>query len=121
MTEKKRGNIKNLRVPTSEQAREFGRKGGLASAAARKERMSLRQTLEAMLELEVDPELGLPKGMTFRQAITLGQLKAAAGGNPSAFRELTTLLGERIEKQEVNASEDVLKEISNARTRKSES
>lgn len=120
MTEKKRGNIKNLRVPTSEQAREFGRKGGLASAAARKERMSLRQTLEAMLELEVDPELGLPKGMTFRQAITFGQLKAAAGGNPSAFRELTTLLGERIEKQEVSTTDELMEVLTDARARGSE-
>lgn len=44
---------KNLRVPTSEQAREYGRRGGQASAAAAKRRKSLRELANALLQSEV--------------------------------------------------------------------
>ena len=44
-------NEKNLKPPfTPEQARELGRKGGLASAAAKKRRKAFRELLEEMLE-----------------------------------------------------------------------
>ena len=36
-------NEQNLRVPTSEEAREIGRKGGIASGKARRERKTLAQ------------------------------------------------------------------------------
>ena len=46
-------NIENLRVPTSEEAREIGRKGGIASGKARKEKASLRKGLEAILNSDI--------------------------------------------------------------------
>lgn len=46
-------NIENLRVPTSEEAREIGRKGGIASGKARKEKASLRKGLEAILNSNI--------------------------------------------------------------------
>ena len=46
-------NTDNLRVPTSEEAREIGRKGGIASGKARKEKASLRKGLEAILNSDI--------------------------------------------------------------------
>lgn len=44
-------NVQNLRVPTSEEAREIGRKGGLASAKARRERKMLKETMLELLAM----------------------------------------------------------------------
>ena len=44
-----RGNKNNLRVLTSEEAREVGRKGGKASVAKRKKNKSLREAAQAIL------------------------------------------------------------------------
>ena len=49
-----RGNIDNLRVPTSEQARLNGKKGGEASAKSRKETRDIQKIMKAMLEDKVD-------------------------------------------------------------------
>lgn len=46
-------NTDNLRVPTSEEAREIGRKGGIASGKARKEKASLRKGLETILNSDI--------------------------------------------------------------------
>ena len=45
-------NPQNLRTPTSEEAREIGRKGGLASAAARAKKKSLQEIAKMLLESE---------------------------------------------------------------------
>lgn len=44
---------KNLRVPTSEQAREYGRRGGIASAKAKKKRADLKKAMQTLLALDV--------------------------------------------------------------------
>ena len=53
----------NLRVPTSEQARKNGRKGGLASGEARRNKKLLRDCIDYLLEREdktVQHEDGTP-------------------------------------------------------------
>ena len=45
-------NLQNLRVPTSEEARKIGRKGGLASAKARKAVKTFKQEMEDCLTPE---------------------------------------------------------------------
>ena len=48
----------NLRVPTSEEAREYGRRGGIASGKARKRKANMKKTLEALLVSKVaNPQL----------------------------------------------------------------
>ena len=42
-------NTENLKVPTSEQAREYGRKGGKASGEARRRKKELKELLEIAL------------------------------------------------------------------------
>lgn len=48
----------NLRVPTSEEAREYGRRGGIASGKVRKRKANMKKTLEALLVSKVsNPQL----------------------------------------------------------------
>ena len=52
------GGHENLRVPTSEEARENGRKGGLASAESKRYKKNLQNLANALLEADhLDPEM----------------------------------------------------------------
>lgn len=46
-------NEDNLKVPTSEEAREYGRRGGIQSAIARRKKKELKACLELLLESSV--------------------------------------------------------------------
>lgn len=51
-------NEQNLRTPTTEEAREIGRKGGIASGKARLRKKRGRELLRSLLEMkETDPQL----------------------------------------------------------------
>lgn len=117
---KRKGAPQNLIPPrTSEEAKARGKNGGIASGIARREKKTLRETLELILEMDADASLELPPGLSNKAAIVIGQIKAAAQGNPSAFREIGTLLGERIEKQEVSSTEELGRMLGDARKRQS--
>lgn len=51
-------NEQNLRVPTSEEAREIGRKGGIASGKARREKKTLAQIGDMIGALDIKSEKG---------------------------------------------------------------
>lgn len=58
-----KANVQNLRVPSSEEAREIGRKGGIASGEARRNKKLLRDCIDYLLEREdktVQHEDGTP-------------------------------------------------------------
>lgn len=77
-------NNQNLRVPTSEEAREMGRKGGLASAEARRKRKTLREELLALLE----------DGDT-QNKVSVALIQSALEGNVKAFETLRDTIGEK--------------------------
>lgn len=81
-------NIENLKVPTSEEARENGRKGGIASGKARREKKTMRETLEMLLEMETK------SGRTNREEITIGLINGAKKGNATNYRTVLETLGE---------------------------
>lgn len=82
-------NIQNLKPPQStEEARERGRKGGIASGKARRERKTMRQTLEYLLE-----EKG-KQGKTYRELATLGLIKGAVNGNSQNYKTILEITGE---------------------------
>ena len=62
-------NEQNLKVPTSEQAREYGRLGGIASGKARQEKATMKKALEMLLD-----EQNKKSGKTYRELATLGLL-----------------------------------------------
>ena len=47
-------NKQNLRVPTSEEAREIGRKGGIASGEARRAKKTMAEFARAILEAKIN-------------------------------------------------------------------
>lgn len=81
-------NEQNLKIPTSEQAREYGRLGGIASGKARKEKMTMKKQLEMLLDEKSS------KGKTYRELATLGLLKGAVQGKADNYKTILSLLGE---------------------------
>lgn len=79
-----RGNVNNLRTPTTEEAREIGRKGGLASGETRRKRKTLREELLAMLA----------DGNT-QESITAALLEKAMDGDVKAFEVVRDTVGEK--------------------------
>ena len=77
-------NEQNLKpVSSKKEARERGRKGGLASVEARRKRKSLKEELLLMLE---DEEL--------QQSVAIALIKQAQKGNVKAFGMLRDTIGE---------------------------
>ena len=85
-------NEQNLIPFTSEQdreeARKNGKKGGIASGKARREKATMRKTLEMLLEEKNT------KGVTYKELATLGLIKGAVKGNAMNYKTIVELLGE---------------------------
>ena len=91
----------NLRIPTSEQAREMGRKGGQKSAENRKRRKTFAEGLKELLSMpEDDPQVravlvALGLDGTMQDAINLAQAMKAKRGDVEAFRAIRDTVGEK--------------------------
>ena len=82
-------NIENLKpVQTESEARELGRKGGIASGEARREKATMKKTLEMLLDEKNN------KGKTYRELTTLGLIKGAIDGKADNYKTIVQLLGE---------------------------
>ena len=76
---------KNLRpVSSKDEARERGRKGGLASGEARRKRKTLKEELLLMLS----------EGET-QQSVTLALIEKAMSGDTKAFEVIRDTIGEK--------------------------
>lgn len=99
----KRGgnNSQNLKQPlSSEEAREFGRRGGIASGKARRRKRMLRETIQIAAQCQVKNEKlrKMVKGMMgdevdedeidLQLAATVGMFMAATKGNANAFAQI---------------------------------
>ena len=83
-------NIENLKpVQTESEARELGRKGGIASGKARRKKATMLSTLRKLLDEEYKDT-----GMTYREMATLGLIKGAVKGNPLNYKTMIEVLGE---------------------------
>ena len=86
-------NIENLKPIqkgelSSEEAKARGSKGGIASGIARREKATMKKTLEMLLE-EKDSN-----GKTYRESTTLGLIEGAVKGNAMNYKTIVELLGE---------------------------
>lgn len=79
--------IDNLKVPTSEQAREYGRAGGIASSESKRKKRVIRDYMQGLLDgvVSTDKE---GKQITGAEAMAMRAFKAAIGGDWKAW-ELT--------------------------------
>lgn len=100
-------NEKNLRVPTSEEAREIGRKGGKASGKVRRERKTIQNILTALFDSkcsdipqfkEIAAKLGLDVDKSVKELFTLvSTLNALKTAKMDDLGKLAELLGEQRE------------------------
>lgn len=91
-------NLVSLADRTTEEKREIGIKGGIASGKARREKKTMRETLEQMLD-EVANIEGNKDKLTYRQLATLGLLKGAVQGNNANYKTILETIGEIQESQ----------------------
>ena len=79
---------------TEEEARELGKKGGIRSGEVRREKATMKATLEMLLNSTNKT------GQTYRELATLGLLKGAISGNAQTYRTILETLGELKQAQE---------------------
>lgn len=87
----------NLKVPTSDEARKYGKKGGVASGKARRKKANLRKAFETILQAEVASpnvkkqleELGFDS--TNEMALAMVMMQKAMKGNVRAFEQISRL------------------------------
>lgn len=100
-------------VRSKQEASERGRKGGIASGAARREKRTLRAALEVLLDRKLTD-----KGMTGREAVAIALFEKAVAGDVKAFQELRDTVGEKpVDKTEMSGSLDVVSVLEEARRR----
>jgi hypothetical protein len=78
---------------TAEEQHEIAVAGGIASGKARQEKATFKKTLEMLLDEKNS------KGKTYRELITLGQIKSAIDGKAENFKAILALMGEMEEQQ----------------------
>ena len=83
---------------TPEEQREIARMGGIASGKVRKEKATMKKTLEMMLNTTNED------GETYQYEVTLGLIANAIdktkGGSPEAYKTILAVLGELKEEKE---------------------
>ena len=105
-------NEKNL-VPQAErspsEAREMGRKGGIASGAARRRKKSMKQKMQLLLSLPAadndQAELSAmgvdPEDMDNEMVLVKALFIAAAAGDTRAFDRIQDMLGKSVAREEL--------------------
>lgn len=99
-------NNENLRRLSPSEAREYGRRGGKASGAARRRKADFRKTLNLLLTAEIDsPEwtpflesLGLDS--TLESAVNAAIIREALAGNVKAYIAIRDTLGQTTKSEE---------------------
>ena len=94
---------KGFDTRTTEEQQEIARLGGIASGKARKEKATMRKTLEMLLEMENK------EGKTYKELATLGLLKGAMKGNSNNYRVILETLGEIGQLQEDRQAQQLTK------------
>ena len=104
-------NLVSLADRTTEERREIARAGGIASGEARRRKRSWRECAEIIGEWDIAMPLpgGVTKEMTYIMAAILKQYqKAIMEGDTNAVKFLAKLLGEIVDKHEVEAKGTVV-------------
>ena len=86
-------NLIPMNERSEDEVRELGRKGGIASGETRREKATMKKTLEMLLNEKNN------KGITYRELTTLGLIKGATEGKAENYKVMLALLGELEEQQ----------------------
>lgn len=100
-----KGRKENLRRLTTEQAREIGRKGGLASVEKKRKRKTMREALEMLMYQTELPEQtkqmlrgeGIEdvENMNHQMVITRSLIAKAESGDVQAYNAICAMIGEK--------------------------
>ena len=88
---------------TEEEQRQIARQGGIRSGEVRREKATMKATLEMLLN-ETNKS-----GQTYRELATLGLLKGAINGNAVNYRTILETLGELKQAEENKAQRELTK------------
>jgi hypothetical protein len=83
---------------SKEEVREIARKGGINSGIARREKATMKRTLEKLLD-EVPNIEANKEGKTFREMATSGLILGACEGKAENYKVMLQLLGELQEQE----------------------
>lgn len=87
-------NEENLNpIRTEKEARELGRKGGIASGEARRNKKTMKEMLDYLLEKEIENSRTGEK-VTYREAILTSAIKKAIKGDIKASQFIRDTAGE---------------------------
>jgi len=106
---------------TKEDAKELGRKGGIASGIAKKQRKLIKENIELLLELPIKSnktkeqlrELGIDETeMNNQMALVIAMYQKALKGDVNAFNTLRDTIGQKpVEVQEVREVPKIVDDI----------
>lgn len=96
-------NEQNLKPGEYKLTLEEQKKGGKASGKARREKATMKATLEMLLEEKSK------NGQTYRELATLGLLKGAINGNSNNYRTILEVLGELAQIEEAKQQKELSK------------
>ena len=94
---------------TEDEQKEMARKGGIRSGEVRKEKATMKKTLEMLLNETI--KKGKYEGKTYRELSTLGLIKGAVDGKAENYKIMLQLLGEL--EQEISVTPELKIEIVN--------
>ena len=82
---------------TAEEQQKIARQGGIRSGEVRREKATMKATLEMLLNTTSK------NGKTYRELATLGLLKGAINGNAQNYKTILETIGELIQPEEAKA------------------
>lgn len=87
-------NLIPMNERSEDEVRQLGQKGGIRSGEVRKEKATMKATLEMLLDEKYK------NGKTYRELATLGLLKGAINGNAQNYKAIVEMLGELLQPEE---------------------
>ena len=94
MANKGQENLIPFTERTEEEQREIARQGGIRSGEVRREKATMKATLEMLLDEKYK------NGKTYRELATLGLLKGAINGNAQNYKTILETIGELLQPTE---------------------
>lgn len=103
---------------TKKKARELGRRGGIKSGEVKRRKKTMKEVAEVILSLplkdkaldDIDALMSLEgikgKNITVQETMTIALIKKAMTGNLQAIKLMSEVMGELVEKQEVEHKAD---------------
>lgn len=87
-----------VKTPSTEEARQRGKKGDIASGEAKRKKMQLRDTLLTLLDTKepIKRPDGSKEDVEAREAISLALIHAALAGDVKAFVTISDTIVERL-------------------------